>query len=227
MDEKRKLIIFDRSEVFLLFIFIVLIAVTMFTLGLRIGKNISYKQEGFTDEDREKIETLKSTQEESVEEMLVKKGEQSTSEEKGDSNYNKVLQEELGRLSKEGPTSEVKVESALPKEASEKAVAPEAMPAAKEESSKPSHSTQSTKTLLGKYTIQLGSHATMKEAEDFADGFAVRGYNPIISEVKIPGKGTWYRVGLGSFESSGEAKDYIKKEESLFQGQDYIITEIK
>lgn len=82
-------------------------------------------------------------------------------------------------------------------------------------------------TMTGKFTIQLGSYSTMDEAKQFAEGFTVRGYSPIINEVKIDGKGNWYRVSLGLFDSVEDAKSYIKTEQSLFSGQDHIITEIK
>ena len=42
--------------------------------------------------------------------------------------------------------------------------------------------------MTGKYTIQLGSYNTVEEAKQFAEGFTVRGYNPIINEVKIEDK---------------------------------------
>lgn len=82
-------------------------------------------------------------------------------------------------------------------------------------------------TMAGKFTIQLGSYSTVDEAKQFAEGFTVRGYSPIINEVKIEGKGNWYRVSLGLFDSLEDAKSYIKTEQSLFSGQDHIITEIK
>jgi cell division protein FtsN len=81
--------------------------------------------------------------------------------------------------------------------------------------------------MAGKFTIQLGSYNTIDEAKLFAEGFTVRGYSPIINEVKIPGKGTWYRVSLGMFNTVDEAKAYIKQEQSLFSGQDHVISEIK
>jgi cell division protein FtsN len=67
----------------------------------------------------------------------------------------------------------------------------------------------------------------LNEAKQFAEGFTVRGYNPIINEVKIDGKGTWYRVSLGLFNSVDEAKTYIKQEQSLFSGQEHVISEIQ
>lgn len=82
-------------------------------------------------------------------------------------------------------------------------------------------------SMTGKYTIQLGSYNTVEEAKQFAEGFTVRGYNPIINEVKIEGKGVWYRVSLGLFNTVEEAKKYIKQEQSLFSGQEHVISEIK
>jgi cell division protein FtsN len=81
--------------------------------------------------------------------------------------------------------------------------------------------------MAGKFTIQLGSYNTPEEARQFAEGFTVRGYSPIINEVSIAGKGKWYRVSLGLFNSVDEARAYIKSEQSLFTGQDHIITEIR
>ena len=83
--------------------------------------------------------------------------------------------------------------------------------------------TKSNNPYIGKFTIQLGSHNDLKEAEKFADGFRIRGYNPIINEVELRSRGTGYRVSLGVFDSVTEAKEYIFQEKSLFQSQDYVI----
>jgi cell division protein FtsN len=81
--------------------------------------------------------------------------------------------------------------------------------------------------MAGKFTIQLGSYSDIEEAKQFAEGFTVRGYSPIINEVRIDGKGTWYRVSLGLFNTVEEARSYIKEEQSLFQGQEHVISEIR
>lgn len=75
----------------------------------------------------------------------------------------------------------------------------------------------------GKFTIQLGSYDQVGDAQKFADGFRIRGYNPIINEVELKGRGTWYRVSLGVFDNASEAKEYILQEKTLFEGQDYVI----
>jgi cell division protein FtsN len=88
------------------------------------------------------------------------------------------------------------------------------------------HQAEHKDALSGKFTIQLGSHRTLKEAEDFAEGFKARGYDPIINQIDIKGKGTWYRVSLGAFNTMEEAKAYTAKEKTLFIGQDYTVVKM-
>jgi len=80
---------------------------------------------------------------------------------------------------------------------------------------------------IGKFSIQLGSFNNMQDAKQFAEGFTARGYEAIIYETQLADKGTWFRVTIGLFESSAEAKAYIKKEASLFQDQEHVVIEIK
>jgi cell division septation protein DedD len=198
MNENTKLYVFAKKEVALIFIFMVLIAVSAFVLGVKIGKNYSYLQSGLTPEDRAKVEML-STQEEQQMDITDQRKPIDPQELKDETH--KALEERL-------------------KEQLEKEDAPEVEMKSPEEES----TTQvSGDEFDGKFTIQLGSHRSKKESEEFANGFKYRGYNPIINEVEISGRGTWYRTSLGVFSSIEEAKAYIKKEMELFRGQDYVI----
>lgn len=207
MEDNAKVFVFEKKEIFLIFVFVVIMSVTCFTLGVNLGKKLALDKSGVTAEDMKTVE-LKSTQEEDVEATMD--APQLSDEEKL-----KQLMEE----SKEKLNTELEQFSTQdPKAESAPAVAPAVQP-------KNEVSVANAQT--GKYTIQLGSYATMDEAKQFAEGFTVRGYNPILNEVIIPEKGTWYRVSLGLFGSVAEAKEYVKKEATLFQGQDYVISEIK
>jgi len=198
MNENTKLYVFAKKEVALIFIFMVLIAISAFVLGVKIGKNYSYLQAGYTPEDRAKVDML-SGQEEQLNKTIEKR-EQVDPQKLKDETH-KALQERL----KEELEAPDKVE---------------ATPSAEEGN----ETTQvSGDDFAGKFTIQLGSHRSKSEAEEFANGFKYRGYNPIINEVDISGRGTWYRTSLGVFSSIEEAKAYIKKEMELFRGQDYVI----
>lgn len=203
MEETNKVYVFDRKEIFLVFIFMVILSVTCFTLGIRLGKNLSLQSAGVTATDVATVQ-MKSEQEEDVDKKL---SEPEISDE-----------EKLGKLMDE---SKEKLNTELDQVAKVEETA--------KDTTTNTNSTEvaSAGTYAGKYTIQLGSYNTIDEAKAFSEGFTVRGYNPIINEVIIANKGTWYRVSLGLFDTVEDAKKYIKKEETLFQGQDYIISEMK
>jgi cell division septation protein DedD len=202
MEENNRVIVFEKKEIILILIFVLVLLVTSFTLGIRFGKKLG------ADINPEVKETvvapevsLESPEEEAADKALAES--QATSDEE---KLLKLTEQSKEELSKElAKFSEDKMETT---------------PA-----SDPSLKTSST--MIGKFTIQLGSYNTADEARQFAEGFTVRGYSPIINEVSIPDKGVWYRVSLGIFKTVEEAKAYIKTEQSLFQGQDYVITEIR
>jgi cell division protein FtsN len=198
MEENNKVIIFEKKEIVLVFVFVLVLIVTSFTLGIRLGKKLSMNEAGIKEDDVKTVE-LKSVDEEDAE-ATVEADSKLTDEDK----LKKLMDESKGRLTDE-----------LEKFSKEEAPAPQTT------------STEAKAPATGKFTIQLGSYNTMDEAKQFAEGFTVRGYSPIINEVKIEGKGNWYRVSLGLFQNIEEAKNYIRQEQSLFSGQDHIITEIR
>lgn len=199
MEENNKVIIFEKKEIIIILIFVVVLIITSFTLGIRLGKKLSMVEAGVKPEDVKTVE-LKSADEEDAEATALEESKLTD-----DEKLKKLMDESKTKLSDE-----------LKKFSSEDK--PGAADAGAAGAQSP---------MVGKFTIQLGSYDTMEEAKQFAEGFTVRGYSPIINEVKIEGKGNWYRVSLGLFDSVDAAKDYIKGEQSLFAGQDHIITEIK
>lgn len=201
MEENNKVIIFEKKEIILILIFVMVLIITSFTLGIRLGKKLALNESGIKEEDVKAV-VLKSAVEEDVE-ATISSESNLTDEEK----LKKLMDESKSRLTNE-----------LEKFSTEEATAPAATAAPAEAAPSP---------MTGKFTIQLGSYNNMEEAKQFAEGFTVRGYSPIINEVKIEGKGTWYRVSLGLFNTVEEAKAYIQQEQSLFSGQEHVISEIK
>lgn len=199
MEENNKVIVFEKKEIVLVLIFVVVLIITSFTLGIRLGKKLNLTEAGIRPEDQE-MAALKSGQEEDVEKTIQEDAKVSDEEK-----LKTLMDESKTRLSEE----------------LEKFSSKEKAPVTQSTDEAPNSS------MAGKYTIQLGSYPTMDEAKQFAEGFTVRGYSPIINETSLEGKGTWYRVSLGIFGTVEEAKGYIKNEQSLFSGQDYVITEIK
>lgn len=61
----------------------------------------------------------------------------------------------------------------------------------------------------GAFTLQISAFQTRPEAERFAARLRDRGYAPYIVAAEVPGKGTWYRVRMGSFPSKEAAARYL------------------
>jgi cell division protein FtsN len=211
MDSKTKLYVFAKKEVALIFIFMILIAITSFVMGVKIGKSYSLELAGITPADQKKVVELLSKKEEQLED-IKKNAEAHTVE---SSEIEHKLQEKIA--------SEFGTEPAK----GETHTAPAPAVHQNNMSTEPKHEAAGSRDALsGKFTIQLGSHRTLKEAEEFAEGFKARGYDPIINQIDIKGKGTWYRVSLGAFGTTDEAKTYISREKTLFIGQDYTIVKM-
>jgi hypothetical protein len=61
----------------------------------------------------------------------------------------------------------------------------------------------------GAFTLQLSAFQDRQEADRFAARLRDRGYAPYILSAEVPGKGTWYRVRMGSFASKDAASRYL------------------
>ncbi len=206
MDDKTNLYVFEKKEVLLIFIFMLLIAVTAFVLGVKVGKTFTYSDITQVEKDFDQLQ-FQSDKEEEMQEQVV------PTEIPADVT-NKLLEDSL----KEELTREearLNEASSKPEPAATNSLLPQVQLST-------TTSQATSPDLDGKYTIQLGSHRSYDEAEQFARGFTVRGYNPIIKETEIPGKGIWFRVSIGVFDSVSDARDYVLKESTLFHGEDYV-----
>ncbi|MBN8227952.1 SPOR domain-containing protein [Corallococcus macrosporus] len=61
----------------------------------------------------------------------------------------------------------------------------------------------------GAFTLQLSAFQSRQDADRFAARLRDRGYAPYILAAEVPGKGTWYRVRMGSFASKEAAGRYL------------------
>ena len=60
------------------------------------------------------------------------------------------------------------------------------------------------------YTVQVASYPDKQLADDEAKKMKTRGYAAFIVASNVPGKGTWYRVRLGSFTNRTAAEKLAK-----------------
>ncbi|MBL6989706.1 MAG: SPOR domain-containing protein [Bacteriovoracaceae bacterium] len=229
--EDKKLYIFDKKEIFLIFMFMLLVGITSFMLGVKIGKSFSFQSAGLSAEDQKKVE-LYSVQEEAVK-KIVKESEEKTKVEGVKKEgldpeaIHKKLKEkydnlsEVAKLRQSDQAEQIEQDNALNEENTVGEQVSVDHIEEQAETTPQNPSAPKRDELSGKYTVQLAAYQSITDAERFADGFRVRGYNPIINEVDIPSRGVWFRVSLGVFGTISEAKDYVLKEKSLFRGTDY------
>lgn len=61
----------------------------------------------------------------------------------------------------------------------------------------------------GAFTLQLSAFQDKQEADRFMARLRDRGYAPYIVTAEVAGKGTWYRVRMGTFASKDAATRYL------------------
>lgn len=67
----------------------------------------------------------------------------------------------------------------------------------------------------GKYTIQVGAFQKEGEAKQTVNNLKSKGYPAFIKTAEVPGKGTWYRVRIGTFTTRVTAKLYANNLKNL------------
>jgi cell division septation protein DedD len=72
-------------------------------------------------------------------------------------------------------------------------------------------SPSSTESPQLKYTIQFGSFKEEEKAHALSNKLNKQGLLAYVSATKIPNRGTFYRVRMGSFDTQEEAKEWASK----------------
>lgn len=62
----------------------------------------------------------------------------------------------------------------------------------------------------GAFSLQLSASQDRAEAERLVAKLRGEGYSPYIISAEVPGRGTWFRVRMGSFASKEAATEYLK-----------------
>lgn len=228
MEDNNKLFVFEKNEVLLIFAFVILIAITAFTLGFRAGKTSIPKVEESMVETPSKVNPseimeLKSDVEEDADRISKLNADRANNEDVlgSDSDESSLRLNDLDSKFKDIAKDEPKIEES--DEESDDILMPD-MEALKDEA--PVVKKEARK-LSNKYTIQLIARQSKDLASEYAEPFIAAGYDVIVNEVEIPSKGTWYRVSIGAFNTKMEAQEYMQSENDLFQGKDYIIKQFK
>lgn len=212
MEDSSKLFVFEKKEVLLIFVFVVLIASTAFTLGLRIGKGLESNEKKMTANSVEDL-NLKSIIEEDAEKISLQKNDRESDDILDNEDESSLRLNDLDKKFKEVvKEKEGETQSGI------------------DVINKPLVEQDSTslkkRNLSGKFTIQLSSKDNRDAAIEFAEPFRAAGYDVIVNSAKVEGK-EWYRISIGAFNSKIEANEFMQNENDLFQDKDYIIKQFK
>jgi cell division septation protein DedD len=74
----------------------------------------------------------------------------------------------------------------------------------------------------GAFTLQLGASLSRDDAERQASRLRDKGYAPYIVSAEVPGKGTWYRVRMGSFPTKDAATRYLQDFKRETQAEAFV-----
>ncbi|HSG31506.1 MAG TPA: SPOR domain-containing protein [Thermodesulfobacteriota bacterium] len=103
-------------------------------------------------------------------------------------------------------------ESSIPIESGNEIINAKADPQSKEENTNNAagidNNPKSSSTQSGKYTVQIASYKQQEDAMKLAKRLQSKGYEAYIIQAKVPSKGTWHRVRIGSYPTKTEAKNY-------------------
>ncbi len=84
-----------------------------------------------------------------------------------------------------------------------------------------------TDDIKGKYTIQISSHQDEEEAKRVAAELYKSGYKlAYYMEAEVPGKGMWYRVGIGFFKQKSSAETFAEMLKKQGKIASYLIRKI-
>jgi cell division septation protein DedD len=79
-----------------------------------------------------------------------------------------------------------------------------------------------TTSASGAFTLQLGASPNRDDAERQASRLREKGYGPYIVAAEVPGKGTWYRVRMGSFPTKDAATRYLQDFKRETQAEAFV-----
>lgn len=189
MDKKQRIFLYERKEILILGVLACLVALFSFTLGVHLGKKVTPAKSTSAPSTQVAIEGGRDAVPSNLELQEQQKLQQGAIDE----SLQKNLQKEVGTT---GIRTDISRPVELPKETvAEKAGAqPPMAPAVK----------------AGKYTLQVGSYLTEKEADERTHALDALGMKPFRGTGTVSGKQR-FRVYLGGFPTKREAEEAARR----------------
>ena len=212
MDSKTELLVFNKKEIIVIVVLLGLVALFSFTLGLRLGKTLGVTKASVPIEH-----SPLSTGEPASERLEV--SEHPPHVDHAEPGISSEHTEHAPATGRHDAISQNEKAAEEPNHAAEDRADTELANEINKEKihiAKPVHlSLPTEKKTKGKgevnYTLQVGSHRTIAEATEQVTTLKRLELDAFYLEAKLPGKGTWYRVGVGVFPSKEVAEKTAAK----------------
>ena len=204
MEPKAELLVFNKKEITVIMVLLVLVSLFSFTLGLRLGKALAvakaeHPEQAPLAEKSEKKEAAPVAVENDAEHAAAK-AEEGELPKTADSAKMSEAGDENAVDS--GKKAEARADSEFSKEAAkEKLAAGKTLPMSLPNDKK------SDAGDGPRFTIQVGSNRTVAEAAEQVTQLKSTGFDDAFYlTANVPGHGTRYRVGVGIFSSKDAAE---------------------
>lgn len=198
MEKKQRLFIYDRKEIAVLLLLSVTVAAFAFTLGIHLGKRVGGRATAPTVGQLTPVGTVADKLPNRQEMVEHAKDSQFLAEE----TLNQSLHDEVTRT---GVRLDVPRQIELPSKAKAKNAgattqAPVQVPA-------PAPEKHVVTEPNGRFTLQIGSYPAERDADDKIKVIAKAGLKAFARPAEIKGKGKWFRVYVGGFNSKEQAEE--------------------
>jgi|GEM_PF-1264695 len=212
MDQKRRLFIYDRREVGILILLGVGVALFAFTLGVHLGKQVVPKAIETAGEPKTS-ESLTAGESQAPSRVEIS-GEVKNVPAAADETLDQSLRDEIAKTGmKVDKTRQVDLPSEVHKVVNQPEVGrpestAETKPKAKAATSPKTESATeaASSNAVLRYTLQVGSYPSLREAEPELLKLNENGLRAEVREVELAGKGKWFRLFVGQFESVRDAE---------------------
>jgi cell division protein FtsN len=225
VDQKRRLFIYDRKEVGVLILLGVGVALFAFTLGVHLGKQVIPKPIE-TASEQHPVDPVHPAQEHAPSRVEIS---QEVKNVPGavDETLDQSLRDEIAKtgLQVEKPRQVELPEKSRKETGATTSNRPEVGAATESHGGAPSLQKPS---ILGtsrssRFTLQVGSYPSLREAEPELLKLNENGLRAEVREVEITGKGKWFRLFVGQFDSVKDAEKAGKNFKKERRISDFVV----
>lgn len=216
MKNKQRLFIYDRKEIIVLFLIVVMAGVFAFTLGVHLGKRVGPKGMMATSNETPLATTLQD--------KLPNRQELDEQGQGSQQAIQETLSQELhNEVTRTGLKLEDQRQVDLPEKPKTKTAGATHLDTHPPADIIPKKAQEAH---AGAFSLQIGSYPNEGEAKKQLAALERNDLKGFIREVELKGKGKWYRLYLGSFSSKSLAEQAGAKYKGSRKISSYMVLKV-